>query len=202
MFCQGVLHRVYEQDGAKYQQLILPIEFRTQTMELLHDKQGHKAVQHTLQLVWEQFYWSTLLLDVTNRVKKCKWCQTTKGPHIDPNPSQGSIVANNPMNLLCIDSMKVDPSRVWENVFVMTDSFSKQAKTVVRVLVDKWFYTYGVPSRIHSDQGKSFNNNMIKQLCRLSGVKQSTITPYNPHRNSPHECKSSIAHCIAHCKIY
>ena len=28
VFRQGVLHRVYEQDGAKYHQLILPIEFR------------------------------------------------------------------------------------------------------------------------------------------------------------------------------
>ena len=28
VFMQGVLHRVYEQDGAKYHQLILPIEFQ------------------------------------------------------------------------------------------------------------------------------------------------------------------------------
>ena len=35
VFRQGVLHRVYEQDGAKYHQLILPTEFRAQTMELL-----------------------------------------------------------------------------------------------------------------------------------------------------------------------
>ena len=32
VFCHGVLHRVYEQDGAKYHQLILPIEFRAQVM--------------------------------------------------------------------------------------------------------------------------------------------------------------------------
>ena len=37
MFHQGVLHRVYQQDGAKYHPLILPIEFRAQVMELLHD---------------------------------------------------------------------------------------------------------------------------------------------------------------------
>ena len=94
MFCQGVLHRVYEQDGTKYHQLILPIEFRAQ--ELLHDKEGHQAVEHMLQLVHEQFYWSSLLQDVTSWVKKCKWCQTAKGPYIEPNPSHGSIIANTP----------------------------------------------------------------------------------------------------------
>ena len=38
VFCQGVPYRVYEQEGAKYHQLILPIEFRAHVMELLHDE--------------------------------------------------------------------------------------------------------------------------------------------------------------------
>ena len=37
VFRQGVLHRVYEQDGTKYHQLILPIEFRAQAMELVYN---------------------------------------------------------------------------------------------------------------------------------------------------------------------
>ena len=102
------------------------------------------------------------------------------------------------MDLLCIDFMKVDPSKRWkENVLVMTNAFSKfsvavvmpnqQAKAVAKALVDKWFYTYGIPSRIHSNQGKSFDNKIIEQLCKIYSVKQSITTPYNPHRNSP--CK-------------
>ena len=98
------------------------------------------------------------------------------------------------MELLCIDLMKVDLSKDGkENVLVMTDASSKfsvavvmpnqQAKTVAKGLVDKWFYTYGIPSRIHSDQGKSFDNKIIEQLCKIYSVKQSTTTPYNPHRN-------------------
>ena len=102
------------------------------------------------------------------------------------------------MDLLCIDFMKVDPSKDGkENVLVMTDAFSKfsvavvttnqQAKTVAKALVDKWFYVYGIPTRIHSDQGKSFDNKIIEQLCKIYGVKQSTTTPYNPRGNSPCE---------------
>ena len=131
-------------------------------------------------------------------MKKCQWCQTAKGPYVDPDPSQGSIIANNPMDPLCIDFMKVDLSKDGkENVLVMTDAFSKfcvtvvmpkqQAKTVAKALVDKWFYTYGIPSRIHGDQGKFFANKIIKQLCKIYGVKQSTTTPYNACTNSPCE---------------
>ena len=94
--------------------------------------------------------------------------------------------------------MKVDLSKDGkENVLVMTDAFfkfsmavvmpSQQVERVVKALVDKWFYTYSIPSRIHSEQGKCFDNKIIKQLCRIYGVKQSTTTPYNPHGNSP--CK-------------
>ena len=82
-----------------------------------------------------------------------------------------------------------------ENVLVMTDAFSKfsvavvmskqQAKTVAKALGDKWFYIYGIPSRIHNDWGESFDNKIIKQLHKIYGVKQSTTTPYNPCGNSP-----------------
>ena len=94
--------------------------------------------------------------------------------------------------------MKADPSKDGkENVLVMTDAFSKfsvtvvmpnqQAKTVAKALVDRCFYTYGIPARIHSDQGKSFDNKIIEQLCKIYGVKQSTTTQYNSHGNSPCE---------------
>ena len=58
-------------------------------MELLHNEQGHQAVEHMLLLVYERFCWSILLQDITNWVKNCKWCQTAKGPYVDPDPSQG-----------------------------------------------------------------------------------------------------------------
>ena len=198
VFRQGVLHRVYEQDRAKIHQLVLLIEFRAQAMELFHNQQGYQAMECMLQLVQERFYWSTLLQDITSWVKNCKQCQTAKGPYVDPDPAQGSIVANNPMDLLSIDFMKVNLSKDGkENVLIMTDAFSKfsvavvmpnqQAKPVAKALVDKWFYAYGIPTRIHRNQGKGFENNIIEQLCKIYGVKQSTTTPYNPHGNSP--CK-------------
>ena len=58
----------------------------------------------------------------------------------------------------------MDPSRDGkENVLVLTDAFSKfsqafvtqnqKALTMVKIIVDKWFYIYGIPSKIHSDKG-------------------------------------------------
>ena len=87
-----------------------------------------------------------------------------------------------------MDFTKMDCSKDGkENILVMMDAFSsvtvavvtpnEQAKIVAKALVDKCFYTYGIPSRIHSDKGKSFDNNIIHHLCTVYGVKQSTSTP-------------------------
>ncbi|TWW68329.1 hypothetical protein D4764_19G0001270 [Takifugu flavidus] len=75
----------------------------------------------------------------------------------------------------------------------MTDVFSKftvavptpdqRAVTVAQVLVTEWFYKYGVPSRLHSDQGRSFESGLIFQLCAFYGVAKSRTTPYHLARN-------------------
>ena len=86
---------------SKYHQLILPIEYRAQAMVMLHNEYGHQGVECTVALVWERFYWGTMLYDVQSWVKNCQCCKTAKGPYTDPEPPQGSIVANNPVMFCC-----------------------------------------------------------------------------------------------------
>ena len=54
-----------------------------------------------------------MLHDVQSWVKNCQHCKTAKGPYTDPELPQGSIVANNHMDLLLIDFMKLDPCKKW-----------------------------------------------------------------------------------------
>ena len=95
--------------------------------------------------------------------------------------------------------MKVDVSRGGkENILVLMDTFSRYSQafvmynqkslTVAKFLVERWFSVFGIPSRLHSDQGKSFDNEIIAHLCRMYGVRQSTTAPYNPQGNS--QCES------------
>ena len=96
-------------------------------------------------------------------VKDCPPCQVAKGPYIGPKTQLGSIVANGPLDLLHVDSTTMDPSRdSKENVLVLPDTFSKfsqafvtpnqKALTMEEITVNKWFYIYGIPARIHSDK--------------------------------------------------
>ena len=154
---KGVLHHLYINNDVEYHQMILPIKYQAQVLKLLHDGQGHQGLERTLALCQERFYWNTMFQDVTNYVKTCPRCQTAKGDYTDPKTKLGSIIANNPMDLLCIDFTKVDPSKSGkENILVLTDAFTKfsqafitpnqKALTIAKILVDKWFYVYGIPA--------------------------------------------------------
>ena len=61
------------------------------------------------------------------------------------------------------------------------------AKTVSRVLVRECIQKLGIPERLHSDQGKSFENNIIFELCKMYQIKKSKTSPYHPEVNSQAE---------------
>ena len=42
---------------------------------------------------------------------------------------------------------------------------------------------YGWPEKILTDQGKSFEKNLIQELCRLAQVKKLHTSPYHPETN-------------------
>ena len=185
-----MLHCLYINNDVEYHQMALPIKYRTQVLCLLHYGQGNQGVEHTLALCQERCYWNTMFQEVTNYVKNCPHCQTVKGDYVDPKTKPGVIIAHNPMDLLCIDLTKVDPLKDGkENILVLTDAFTKfsqafitphqKALTVAKILVDKWFYVYGIPASIHSDQGWCFNNEIMTHLYVMYGVEQSTMMPYN-----------------------
>ena len=169
---QGVLHHLYIDGDIEYHQLVLPQRFHSKIPRSVHNDMGHQRVERTIKLLREWVYWPSMTADAGSWVSHCKWCQVAQGSYNVPKPKIRHLESNNPLDLLCLDFTKIDPSRTGkENVLVMMDSFSKfsvavvaqnqKALTVAKALVDKWFYTYGIPNRIHNDQGRSFDNDII-----------------------------------------
>ena len=60
---------------------------------------------------------------------------------------------------------------------------NKEAATISRVLVDNYFMTFGLPSSIHSDNGKEFVNRIIEQLMDRLQIIKRTPPVYNPNSN-------------------
>ena len=51
---------------------------------------------------------------------------------------------------------------------------------MAKVSLHEWFQRYGVPQKIHSDQGRDFESKLVKPLCELYGIKKTLSAPYHP----------------------
>lgn len=192
----GVLHRqVFRADGAETVfQLVLPAALKTSVLTEVHQGHGHQWVERTLELLRQRCYWPGMSEEVAQWCQACEQCQVAKVGQPAARSFMGHLLASRPNEILAIDFTILEPSRNgMEDVLVMTDVFSKytwavptrdqRAVTVAQPLVVEWFSRFGVPARIHSDQGRNFESSLIQQLCVFYGVEKSRTTPYHPAGN-------------------
>lgn len=193
---EGLLYRrAFRPDGGEVVlQVVVPVILQPEVLTSLHQQHGHQGVERTLELVRQRCYWPGMSADVARWVQECERCQQAKDAAPVSRSYMGHLLASRPNEIVAIDFTVLEPSQAGqENVLVMTDVFSKftvavptwdqQAGTVARVLVEEWFFKFGVPGRIHSDQGRNFESSLIQQLCSLYKVGRSRSTPYHPAGN-------------------
>lgn len=191
----GILHR---RTGGKEQitwQLVLPAAFWEKALRGLHDDVGHFGIDRTVSLLRERVYWPRMQKSVEDYIKSCERCVKRKTlPSAAGKAPLQHITSTGPMDLLCIDFLSLEASKGgYEDILVITDHFSRYAQafptknqtalTTARVLVDQYIVHYGFPARIHSDQGRNFESELIKQLCKMAGITKTHTTPYHPMGN-------------------
>ena len=124
--------------------------------------------------------------------RECQICARGK-----PGPGRGrSALAQfqvfRPMSVIGIDILgPLIPSYAGNQYIIVVscyytkwvEAFAVQnhtAATVADKLVQEVFLRFGFPIQIHSDQGREFESQLFKQLCKLLNIEKSRTTPYNP----------------------
>ena len=173
-------------------QLVVPKHFRERALCGCHDDVGHQGILRTLSLLRERFYWPGMQEEATQYVMHCSRCLRRKTPP-QVAPLQ-PILVTQPLELVHMDYLSLEPSKGnIENVLVITDHFTRYAlaypsktqtaQATARILWDNFICHYGFPERFISDQGRNFESDLIKELCKIAGVKKVHTTPYHPQGN-------------------
>ena len=187
-----VLQRKHMTDDKENYRLVLPLDYRNLALKLCHDDLGHLGRDRTLALLQER-YWPGMMASVVNHIKKCGRCLRRKEP-VNQRAPLVNIKTSQPLEMICMDFLKLEPSKGnIENILVITDHYTKYAQayptknqsaaTTAKILFENFIVHYGFPAKIHSDQGGSFENQIMKHLCKITGNDKVRTTPYHPMSN-------------------
>jgi len=131
---------------------------------------GHFGVNKTLDRIRKRFYWATCKQDVEDWCRTCTICVAKKGPTEKGKSELQIYNAGMPFERLQMDILGPFPVSTLGNKYllVVTDCFTKwveafpisnfKTNTVARVLVDQVVSRFGVPTEIHTDQGRNFDS--------------------------------------------
>ena len=159
-----------------------------------HDDSGHLGIERTLGSLQVRLFWPKMADDVCTHYCTCDRFLRFKQPQ--KRSVMQPILVSYLMELVHLDFLSLgrkadDNSSV--NILIVTDHFMKYAQVyitpkqtavvVAQTLWENFLVHYGWPEKILTDQGKSFENNVIRELCESAQVKQLHTSPYHPETN-------------------
>ena len=186
----GLLYKRSTIDGVVYNLIVLPINTLPRVLQALHDESGHFGADRVINLFRRRFYMAGYAKAICDYVNSCKPCNIKKDIP-SKKGKMGRVGASRPFEVLSMDYLKLEPDTAgYRNILVVTDVFTKYAfafptrnetaLTTAKVLMEKVFSVFGIPEKLLSDNGKSFEAEVIKQLCGLLGVQKIFTCPYSP----------------------
>ena len=162
--------------------------------------------------VRERFYWPTMFRDVNRFCRTCNACQRRKNPMKTLSaPLQKMPVPSRPFEFVSVDHTGPLPLSLSGNRYILVISchFTKwvecipvrtmKAELTAEILVREIVCRYGVPTRIHSDQGGSFEADVVHNMCKRLDIDKSRTSPYHPEGNGQTErFNSTVKDMLCH----
>ena len=195
---QGLLVRYFiDPDGNKMAQLIVPEILRKEILYLGHDipTSGHLATERMVERLKRNFYWPKMTESVARYVQQCDKCTARKTPKGTKHAPLGVHLTGEPMERISMDILGPLPTTDNQNRFVLvicdlftkwTESFplqNQEATTIATTFVNEFICRWGVPIQILTDQGRNFESNVLKDVCKLLHIDKGRTVSYNPKSN-------------------
>jgi len=129
---------------------------------------AHLGADRTLAQLRANYYWSGIASDVRSWCTSCDVCARSKGAPPRAHAPMEKVTAAAPMDLVAIDILSGLPTASDGSTYmlVVTDYMTKwteayplpneEASTCMTALYNNFFSRFGLPTQLHSDQGRNF----------------------------------------------
>ena len=170
---------------------VIPTKLQQEALHQSHDQPsaGHQGTAKTLARLQQEAYWVGMAKDVQRYCQQCTTCQQAKLPNPNRAP-MCNIPIGKPWEMLAADILEVPVSRQNHRyLLVVMDYFTKWVEAIplhdqtaasITKAIIKICSSFGVPSILHSDQGRNFESDMLHQMLQAFGIKKSRTTAYHP----------------------
>lgn len=196
-FIDRVLHYKWDGKANRSLCLVVPQGLQRTVLHGCHDlkSSGHLGQQKTLERLKQNYMWYNMSRDCIDYVTSCRTCNQNKKPNVMPKASLGQFHAGFPLERVHFHIL--GPFHTSEDgnnyVLMMIDQFSKWiemaalpdqcALSVAQKSLVHFVVTFGCPLEVHTDQGKNFDSNLFKSLCKVLQIAKTRTTLYHPSSN-------------------
>ena len=106
-----------------------------------------------------------------------------------------AITTGYPMQMVTVDILGPLPRTENGNSYILVaaDYFTRwmeawpipnqEAKPVAERFTKEMFYRFSFPEKLHSDQDRQFESEVMQEICRLLQVQKTCTTPGHPQSN-------------------
>ena len=181
---------------------LVPSSQCTMALNSIHHDAGHQGQQRMLALAQECFWWPMMVEDCKALVRGWPRCCAFEGAI--PKAPVCPIRAHTPLELVHVDFTTVEstielnklPSI--KNILVIMDQFmcytlavvtkDQMAKTIAKVLYERFIMVFGAPAKLLSDQGANITLVLVEELCTTFGIQKCWTTAYHL------QCNGQVEH--------
>jgi len=196
-FVNDVLVRTMDNEN----QLVVPDALRKRLFDSAHSGPlaAHLGPDRTMAQLRPYYYWPGMAKDVTDWCRACDICARSRGAPPRAHASMQKVIAAAPMDMVAIDILSGLPTASDGStcILVVVDYFTKwaeayalpneEAATCMTAVYQNFFSRFGLPTQLHSDQGRNFESNLVSELTKLTGIRRTRTTPFHPRSDGQTE---------------
>ena len=194
-------------EGSPWRRVVAVSSMFKAILREVHDAKlaGHLGQKKTIaRLKGSPFYWPGMVAFARTWVANCVVCAAKKNPRFSKRTPMQPYRVGSTMDRVSIDLVgpfHPPTKRGSRTILTCTDQFTRwveafplrdaTAPEIARKVVD-FICRKGVPLELHSDQGKNVDGEVMREVCRLLGVRKTHTTAYHPQGNAITERENSV----------